>query len=64
MELLLRALEKPEGLPKVWETRCFHKDFTGLTGPIRLDEYGDVIRPAYIQRIVDGSFITITKIDL
>jgi branched-chain amino acid transport system substrate-binding protein len=38
------------------------KDFRGLTGPIRLDEYGDAVRPLFIQRIERRTFKTIDTV--
>lgn len=63
MEMLAAALEKTggksAGLPEALS--ALH-DFQGLSGPIRMDEYGDVVRPFIIQRIQGGSFQTITKV--
>ena len=60
MQMLAIALEKTggkaTGLP---QTLLELGDFEGLTGPIRLDEYGDALRPLYIQRIHAGKFETI-----
>jgi branched-chain amino acid transport system substrate-binding protein len=39
------------------------EDFQGLTGPISLDRFGDVVRSQYLIAIQDGAFETIFEID-
>ena len=60
MQMLVAALNKTggnaAGLP---DALTGLKDFQGLTGPIFMDQYGDAIRPLYIQRVSNGQFETI-----
>jgi branched-chain amino acid transport system substrate-binding protein len=62
MQMLAAALERTGGkasgltvaLPAL-------KNFQGLNGSIRMNEYGDAVRPFIIQKISAGSFQTIAK---
>lgn len=64
MHILAAALKKTGGEANgLAEALMEVKNFRGLTGPIRLNEYGDAIRPLYIQRVHERSFETIRKID-
>lgn len=64
MHILATALKKTGGEANgLAEALMGIKNFQGLTGPIRLNEYGDAIRPLYIQKVHARSFETIQKID-
>ncbi len=47
---------KAEGLP---EALLETQNFAGLTGPISLDSYGDVVRPVFLQSVHNGKFETV-----
>jgi branched-chain amino acid transport system substrate-binding protein len=65
MQILATALKKTGGEANgLAEALMGLKNFQGLTGSIRLNEYGDAIRPLYIQKVHNRSFETIQKIDL
>jgi len=65
MQLLVMALNKTSGTATgLAEALLELKDFKGLTGPIFLDEYGDAIRPLFIQRVKDAKFVTITTVSI
>ena len=60
-EALLNTHGSADGLP---EALIEVQNFEGLTGLISLDSYGDVVRPLFIQKVIDGKFETIEKLDL
>jgi len=65
MLLLAEALELTGGSASgLSDALLSLKDFHGLTGPIRLDQYGDAVRPLVIQRVVGREFITSGTITL
>jgi hypothetical protein len=40
------------------------QDYIGLTGPVKLDAYGDVLRNLAIQKVIDGEFVTIRNLEM
>jgi ABC-type branched-subunit amino acid transport system substrate-binding protein len=65
MHLLAKALLNTNGSAEnLGDELISIQDYTGLTGPIKLDDYGDVLRPLDIQKINDGKFVTIKKLDM
>lgn len=65
MQLLAKALKKTNGSPENLGSELVAiDDFVGLTVPFKLDTYGDVLRPLVIQKIIDGEFVTIKKLDV
>ncbi len=60
MQMLATALKETSGKSAgLQEALLELKDFSGLTGPIQMDKYGDAIRPLYIQRVNGHKFETI-----
>lgn len=65
MQLLAKALIKTNGTPENLGSELVGiQDFVGLTGPVKLDAFGDVLRPLVIQKINGGKFVTIKKLDV
>lgn len=65
MQMLAKALEKTDGSPQNLGRELIGiRDYVGLTGPVKLDAYGDVLRNLVIQKISDGKFVTIKKLDV
>jgi branched-chain amino acid transport system substrate-binding protein len=61
--MLIEALKKTNGSAQgLAEALLGLQDFQGLTGPVRLDEYGDAVRPLYLQRVVAGKFQTVDTV--
>ncbi|MEI8130883.1 MAG: ABC transporter substrate-binding protein [Leptolinea sp.] len=64
MRLLAAALQKTNGNSDgLAESLAGMQKFEGLTGPISMDKFGDVIRPLVIQKVKDGKFETIEKLN-
>lgn len=64
MQMLAKALEKTNGSAQNLGRELIGiEDYTGLTGRVKLDAYGDVLRNLVIQKIVDGKFVTLKKLD-
>ena len=62
MKMLAVALQANRGKSQGLAQALINlNDFQGLTGLIRLDEYGDAIRPLYIQKIGERRFQTIHR---
>jgi branched-chain amino acid transport system substrate-binding protein len=65
MRMLAAALKKTggsaKGLPDALLTL---RDFQGLTSTISMDEYGDAVRPLYIQKVAEHKFETIDVVRL
>ncbi|MRS05293.1 ABC transporter substrate-binding protein [bacterium] len=65
MQLLARGLEETDGHAiNLGNALIGIQDYVGLTGPVKLDAYGDALRVLSIQKIVDGKFVTIRKLDM
>lgn len=65
MQMLAAALKKTGGDAKgLAEALLALRDFQGLTGSIHMDEYGDAVRPLYIQQVRSGKFETIQKVKI
>lgn len=65
MQLLARGLEKTGGSAiNLGNALIGIQDYMGLTGPVMLDAYGDALRVLSIQKIIDGKFVTIKKLDM
>jgi branched-chain amino acid transport system substrate-binding protein len=65
MHLLAKGLQKTNGSTKNLGSELIGiQDYMGLSGPVKLDAYGDVLRNLSIQKIVDGKFVTIKKLDM
>jgi branched-chain amino acid transport system substrate-binding protein len=63
MLLLAAALQKTAGNAEgLAEALIGVQDFVGLTGPVRMDKYGDALRPLVIQKAKGGRFETIDKL--
>jgi len=64
MQMLAAALKKTGGESKgLSDALLSLNDFQGLTGSIRLDQYGDAIRPLYILRVNQGHFETVKTLN-
>lgn len=65
VQVLTAALKltkgKADGLP---EALISLSNVTTLTSNVTINEYGDTIRPLFIQRVVNGKFVTIKRIDI
>lgn len=62
--LLAAALEKTGGQADgLRQALLSIEDFQGLTGPISLDPFGDVVRSQYLITVQDGIFETIAAIE-
>jgi branched-chain amino acid transport system substrate-binding protein len=65
IQVLAEALKitngRADGLP---EALSGLSDISTLTSTITIDEYGDTIRPLFIQRVEDGHFVTVGRIDI
>jgi branched-chain amino acid transport system substrate-binding protein len=65
VQVLAEALKltkgKADGLPEALSSLS---NVTTLTSSITINEYGDTIRPLFIQRVMDGKFVTIKRIDI
>ncbi|PKO00208.1 MAG: hypothetical protein CVU42_05565 [Chloroflexi bacterium HGW-Chloroflexi-4] len=65
MQLLARALEKTNGSAENLGSELIGiQDYIGLTGPVKLDAYGDVLRNLAIQKVIDGEFVTIRNLEM
>jgi len=65
MHMLAVALQKTNGSAEnLGEELVGIQDFIGLSGPVKLDAYGDVIRNLAIQKVIDGEFVTIKKLEI
>jgi branched-chain amino acid transport system substrate-binding protein len=63
MLLLSAALQKTNGKAQgLAEALTGVENFQGLTGQLRLDNYGDALRPLVIQKASEGKFLTIEKL--
>lgn len=61
MLVLSQALKETGGAAQgLGDALLEFASFTGLTGPIEMDEFGDAYRPMYIIRIQNGALITKT----
>ncbi len=60
-EALKRTKGRADGLP---DALTGLSNVTTLTSSVTLDQYGDTLRPLFIQRIEHGQFITIRRIEL
>jgi len=59
LQVLAAGLAKTSGRAQgLSEALAAIGSYPGLSGPVRLDEFGDVIRPLYIIAIQDNQFIT------
>ena len=60
LQMLAMALKETGGQAKgLPEALSRLKGFQGLTGTIQMDEFGDALRPLYIQRVTQGRFETV-----
>jgi branched-chain amino acid transport system substrate-binding protein len=65
MQLLAMALEKTNGSAENLGNELIGiQDYTGLTGPVKLDAYGDVLRNLTIQKVINGRFVTIKNLEM
>jgi branched-chain amino acid transport system substrate-binding protein len=64
MRMLAAALQKTGGESVELPGALLElKDFQGLVGTVRMDQYGDAIRPLFILNIHQGSFETVRTLD-
>lgn len=62
--VLIEALRWGGGDPSLLsESIMAMGNHPGVSGPIRFDEFGDVIRPSFIVTIRDRTFVTLTTIE-
>jgi branched-chain amino acid transport system substrate-binding protein len=65
VQVLVEALKltkgRSDGLP---EALTSLSNVTTLTSSVTINEYGDTIRPLFIQEVVNGKFVTIKRIDI
>jgi branched-chain amino acid transport system substrate-binding protein len=61
VEALKRTSGQSDGLP---EALASLSNVSTLTSSITINEYGDTIRPLFIQRVIDAVFVTIKRIDI
>lgn len=65
VQVLVEALKltrgRSDGLPQALSSLS---NVTTLTSSVTINEYGDTIRPLYIQKVVGGRFVTIKRIDI
>ncbi len=65
MQLLAKALIKTNGSAKnLGKELVSIQDYVGLTGPVKLDSSGDVVRNLVVQKIIDGKFKTVKKLEM
>lgn len=65
MQMLVKGLQETNGSAKNLGSELIGiQDYVGLTGPVKLDAFGDVLRNMSIQKIVDGKFVTIKNLDM
>ena len=65
MQLLAEALQKTNGRAENLGNELLSiQDYVGLTGPVKLDSAGDVVRNLVVQKIIDGKFETVKKLEM